>query len=81
MKGTLLVNQILASSFAHVNNQHLTQFYMFPFRYYYKLTRFFYLNDPLYIYNSEDLNWFIKIIFYLTHYFRPDLLFLSEVNY
>jgi hypothetical protein len=75
MKGTLLVNQILVSSFAHVNNQYLTQLVMFPFRYYYKFTRFFYLNDPFYIYNSEDFNWLIKIMFYLTDYFRPDLLF------
>ena len=77
MQGTLLVNQILASSFAHVRNHHLAQFYMFPFRYYYKLTRWISFNDPFYLYKTEGLNWFIKIIFYLARYFRPDDLIFS----
>jgi hypothetical protein len=77
MEGTLLVNQILASSFAHVNNHHIAQFYMFPFRYYYKLTRFISLNDPLYLYKTEGLNWLIKIMFHFARYFRLDTLILS----
>jgi hypothetical protein len=76
MKGTLIVNQILASSFAHVKNHDWAQFAMFPIRYYYKLTRFIHLNDPFYIQKSEGLNWFIKIMFYCVRYFQPSILLL-----
>jgi hypothetical protein len=75
MKGTLVVNQILASSFAHVRDHHLAQFYFFPLRFYYKLTQLIYLNDLFLNNNSHGLHWIISIIFHLTRYFRPQILF------
>jgi hypothetical protein len=76
MEGTLLINNILTSCFALVKDHHLAQYYMFPFRYYYKLNKLFYLNDPLYIFNSEGLHWTIKIIFYFATYFTPQILII-----
>ncbi|CAF1210578.1 unnamed protein product [Rotaria sordida] len=75
MKGTLLVNDVLASCFAYAKNHHLAQLYMFPFRLYYKLTRFFYLNDSFNNYKSEGLHWIIAIMFDFARYFRPETLF------
>ncbi|CAF1570924.1 unnamed protein product [Rotaria magnacalcarata] len=75
IKGTLLVNDVLASCFAYAKNHHSAQFYMFPFRFYYKLTRAFNFTDPLKNHNSEGLHWFIKIMFNFAKYFRPDTLF------
>jgi len=77
MKGTLFVNNILASCFAHTFNHHLTQFYMFPLRIYYQLNKSFYFNDPFYNDQSEGLHWIIYIIFHFTRYFRPQLIILS----
>ncbi|CAF3499167.1 unnamed protein product, partial [Rotaria sp. Silwood2] len=74
MKGTLLVNNVLASCFAYAKNHHLAQFYMFPFRFYYKLTRLFYINDPFNNNKSEGLHWIIAIMFNFARYFRADTL-------
>jgi hypothetical protein len=76
MKGTLLVNQLLVSSFAHINNHHLAQLFMFPLRCYYQFNKYFYLNDPFYLYQSEDFNWFIHFSFHFVRYFKPNFLFL-----
>lgn len=76
MKGTLVINNILASCFALVKDHYLAQYYMFPFRYYYKLNRLFHLNDPFDIYNSEGLHWIIKIMFYFASYFTPQILII-----
>ena len=56
MKGTLLINNVLASCFANVNNHHLAQYYMTPFRYYYKFARFISLYDPFNINKTENLH-------------------------
>ncbi|CAF1537672.1 unnamed protein product [Rotaria sp. Silwood1] len=53
MKGTLLINNVLASCFANVNNHHLAQYYMTPFHYYYKFARFMSLYDPFNINKTE----------------------------
>lgn len=75
MKGTLLVNNILASCFANFNNHHVAQYYMAPFRYYYKFTRLIYLSDPFNVNQTEGLHWTVSIMFYAAHYFKPDALF------
>jgi hypothetical protein len=76
MKGTLLINNILASCFAHVNNHHLAQYYMAPFRYYYKFARFISLYDPFNSNKNEGLHWAVNNMFYFARYFRSDALFL-----
>ncbi|CAF5079504.1 unnamed protein product, partial [Rotaria sp. Silwood1] len=70
MKGTLLVNNVLASCYANVNNHHLAQYYMAPFRYYYKFARFISLNDPFNINKTEGLYWTVNIMLYFARYFR-----------
>ncbi len=77
IKGTLFVNQILASCFAHTKNHYLAQFSMFPFRFYYQLTQFIYLNDPFYNNKSEGLHWIVSIMFHFARYFRPQTLVLD----
>ncbi|CAF3773377.1 unnamed protein product [Rotaria sp. Silwood1] len=76
MKGTLLINNILASCFANVNNHHLAQNYMTPFRYYYKFARFISLYDPFNINKTEGLYWIVNIMLYFARYFRSDALCL-----
>lgn len=73
MKGTLLINNILASCFALIKDHHLAQYYMFPFRYYYKLNRLFHSNDQSDIRRSEGLHWTIQIMFDFTSYFIPQI--------
>lgn len=75
MKGTLLVNNILSSCFAYAKDHYSAQFYMFPFRFYYKLTKIFNLNSRFDKQQSKDLHWLIQIMFLFGKYFRPDTLF------
>jgi Hint domain-containing protein len=77
MEGTLLVNQILSSSFAHVQYHHLAQLSLFPIRFYYQFNKVFNLNSSFYIYQSEDFNSFIQFLFNFVYLFKPNLLFLS----
>ncbi|CAF1077196.1 unnamed protein product [Rotaria sordida] len=76
MKGTLLINNVLASCFANINNHHLAQYYMAPFRYYYQFGRFISLYDPFNINKTEGLYWTVNIMLYLARYFRLDALCL-----
>ena len=76
MKGTLLVNNILASCFALIKDHHLAQYYMFPFRYYYKLNKLFHSNDQSDIHNVEGLHWIIKIMFDFASYFIPQIIII-----
>ncbi|CAF3637472.1 unnamed protein product [Rotaria sp. Silwood1] len=76
MKGTLLINNVLASCFANVNNHHLAQYYMTPFHYYYKFARFMSLYDPFNINKTEGLHWTVNIMLYFARYFRLDALCL-----
>ena len=76
MKGTLLINNILASCFANVNNHHLAQYYMAPFRYYYKFARFISLYDLYNINKTEGLHWTVNNMFYFACYFKLDVLVL-----
>lgn len=74
MKGTILINNILASCFALIKDHHLAQYYMFPFRYYYTLNKLFHSNDQSDTHDSDGLHWMIKIMFDFTSYFMPQLL-------
>ncbi|CAF1031584.1 unnamed protein product [Rotaria sordida] len=76
MKGTLLINNVLASCFANINNHHLAQYYMTPFRYYYKFARFISLYDPFNINKTEGLYWTVNIMLHFARYFRLDALCL-----
>ncbi|CAF1444448.1 unnamed protein product [Rotaria sordida] len=76
MKGTLLVNNILASCFANAYNHHSAQYYMAPFRYYYKFARFTSLYDPFNVNKTEGLYWTINIMLHFARYFRSDTLCL-----
>ncbi|CAF1334707.1 unnamed protein product, partial [Rotaria sordida] len=76
MKGTLLINNVLASCFANVNNHHLAQYYMAPFRYYYKFARFMSVYDPFNINKTEGLYSTVNMMFYFARYFRSDALYL-----
>lgn len=73
-KGTLVINNILASCFALVKDHHLAQSAMLPFRCYYQLNRLFHLNDPLNIYNSPGLHWTIEMMYNFASYFIPQIL-------
>ena len=73
MEGTLVINNILTSCFALVKDHYLAQYSMFPFHYYYRLNKLFYLNDPFDIYNSEGLHWIIEIMFDFASYFTPQI--------
>ncbi|CAF3478283.1 unnamed protein product [Adineta steineri] len=75
IKGTLLINNILSSCFANVKNHNLAQISMFPLRFYYTFLKLFHLK---YLFNNEneDINWFIKLIFYSARYFFPQTLIL-----
>lgn len=50
---------------------------MFPFRFYYKLTKFIHLNNLLFNNTSQGLNSFVSIMFHFARYFRPQTLTLS----
>ncbi|CAF2859881.1 unnamed protein product [Rotaria sp. Silwood2] len=76
MKGTLLINNVLASCFANVNNHHLAQYYMTPLRYYYKFARFMSLYDLFNINKTEGLHWTVNIMLYFARYFKFDALCL-----
>ncbi|CAF4201590.1 unnamed protein product, partial [Rotaria sordida] len=76
MKGTLLINNVLASCFANVNNHHLAQYYMAPFRYYYKFAQFMSVYDPFNINKTEGLYSTVNMMFYFARYFRSDALYL-----
>ncbi|CAF1255464.1 unnamed protein product [Adineta steineri] len=76
MKGTLLINNILASCYANINDHYLAQYSMAPFRYYYKFTRFISLHDPFNINKTEGLHWTVNYMFHFARYFKSDVLFL-----
>ncbi|CAF1477119.1 unnamed protein product [Adineta steineri] len=76
MKGTLLINNILASCFANINDHYLAQYSMAPFRYYYKFTRLISLRDPFNINKTEGLHWTVNYMFHFARYFKSDVLFL-----
>ena len=74
-KGTLLVNQILVSSFAHIHNQHLAQISMFPLRFYYHLTKLIHypFNNQS---QSQGLFSIIKSLINIIHFFNLQILSL-----
>ena len=75
MKGTILINNILASCFANINNHQLAQYSMAPFRYYYKFARFISIYDPFNIDQTEGLHWTVNQMFYFARYFVSDVYF------
>ena len=75
-QGTLLINQILASSYAHIRSHHQAQLIFYPIRLFYRIISFLDLNDR-FCNNTDELHWIVSILFHWTRIFRPKHIFIE----
>ena len=73
--GSLLINDILTSCYAHIEHHDQAQFIFFPLRIFYRLISFFNLKNEVFFRNSQGLHWIISLLFHWTRLFRSELLF------
>ena len=76
-KGTILVNDIFVSCFASVQNHHLAQIFMAPFRWYYQFSRLISINEPFANNQQDGMHWAIEIFYRFVSYIQPSVLQLS----
>lgn len=75
--GTMLINEILISSYAHVQDHNQAQIIFFPLRIFYRMSSFFNFKGRVFSENSnEGLHWIISLLFHWTRTFRSEVLFL-----
>lgn len=77
-KGTLLINQILTSSYAHIQSHHQAQFIFYPIRLFYRIISFLHLKDRFFNnMNNDELHWIVSVLIHWTRIFRPKHLFIE----
>lgn len=76
-QGTLLVNQILTSSYAHIQSHSQAQVIFYPVRLLYRISSFLNLKDRFFNnIDNDELHWIVSILFHWTRIFRPKHLFI-----
>ncbi|CAF1269221.1 unnamed protein product [Rotaria sordida] len=74
MTGTLFVNNVLSSCYASAKSHKWAHLFLTPFRWYYKIGRFFSINQPFGNYQTDGIHWIFEIIYKFVNYIQPSIL-------
>ncbi|CAF1482875.1 unnamed protein product, partial [Didymodactylos carnosus] len=71
--GTILVNKIVASVYARINNHHVAHFSNAPMRWYYRIMKYFKVDEPFYTSANGQKHWTHGLLIQLGKTLIPQL--------
>ncbi len=77
VSGTLLVNGIVASCFANVEDHEMVQLYLSPLRWYYRLSRFLSIDKPFGDESVDGIHYVPQMLYALVRATYPSILRLA----
>ena len=75
--GTLLVNNVVASCFSNVKDHNMIQFYMSPFRWYYRMSRSLFIDKPFGDQTIDGIHIVPQTLYELVQWSYPSMLRLT----
>ncbi|CAF1383942.1 unnamed protein product [Rotaria sordida] len=71
--GTILVNNIVASVYARINNHYVAHFSNAPMRWYYRIMKYFEVDEPFQTNANGQKHWTHSLLIQLGKTFTPQL--------